>query len=158
MRLKAALDARLDPDLMIVARTDARATEGLAAAVERAERYREAGADMIFVEAPQTAAELAEIPRRVRAPLLVNLVEGGRTPLLPNAQLEALGYRVAIYPNTLTRTFAKAGQSILAALRTAGTTDGSLGAMLSHDELWSLFDNARWRALENRFQFTGGSG
>ncbi len=150
-RIAAAVDARCDPDTIIIARTDARAADGLEAAIERACRYHEAGADVLFVEAPQSEAELAAVPPRVPAPTLVNLVEGGRTPLLPNRRLEELGFRIAIYPNALTRIFAKAGQELLAALRAAGTTTGMAGRMLDHDALWSLFDNARWRALEDRF-------
>lgn len=150
-RIAAAVDARCDPDTIIVARTDARAIDGFEAAIARAQRYREAGADVIFVEAPQSEAELAAVPRQVAGPLLVNLVEGGRTPLLPNRRLQELGFRVAIYPNALTRIFAKAGQELLATLAEAGTTTGMAGRMLDHDALWSLFDNARWRALEDRF-------
>ncbi len=150
-RIAAAVDARSDPETIIIARTDARAIDGLDAAIERACRYREIGADVIFVEAPQSEVELAAVPPRVPAPTLVNLVEGGRTPLLPNRRLQELGFRIAIYPNALTRIFAKAGKELLAALSAAGTTTGMAERMLDHDALWSLFENARWRALEDRF-------
>jgi len=153
-RLAAALDARRDADTLIVARTDARATDGFDAALARAQRYREAGADVIFLEAPQSAAELAAVPRGIAGPTLVNLVEGGRTPLLPNERLQQFGFRIAIYPNALTRVFAKAGQTLLTTLASAGTTTGQADRMLDHDALWSLFDNTRWRALEDRFAFT----
>ena len=83
------------------------------AALERAARYREAGADIAFVEAPPSEAELAEVPKRLGAPCLANMVEGGRTPVLPFPQLEAMGFKVAIYPNSLTRLFARAGQDLL---------------------------------------------
>jgi 2-methylisocitrate lyase-like PEP mutase family enzyme len=151
-RIKAAADARIDPDVMIVARTDAIALEGYEAALERAARYREAGADIAFVEAPQSEAELAEVPKRLGMPCLANMVEGGRTPVLPFPTLEAMGFKVAIYPNSLTRLFARAGQDLLGALRTSGGTAGYANQMLDHGQLWSLFENERWQALEKRFQ------
>ena len=88
-RIKAAADARVDADVMIVARTDAIASEGFEAALERAARYREAGADILFVEAPPSEADLAEVPKRLGVPCLANMVEGGRTPVLPFPQAEA---------------------------------------------------------------------
>lgn len=150
-RLAAALDARTDADLVIVARTDAVAVEGLDAALDRAHAYVEAGADVIFVEAPPTREALARVAREVRAPLLANMVEGGRTPLLPRDELAALGYAFAIYPNALTRTFARAGLDMLASLAATGGTAEWRSRMLDHDELWSLFESAAWYALERRF-------
>lgn len=151
-RIKAAADARVDPDVMIVARTDAIALEGFEAALERAERYREAGADILFVEAPQSEAELGQVPKRLGVPCLANMVEGGRTPVLPFPTLEALGFKVAIYPNSLTRLFARAGQDLLSSLRTTGSTAAMANQMLDHNQLWTLFENERWQALEKRFQ------
>jgi 2,3-dimethylmalate lyase len=97
-KLRAALDARHDPDFVVVARTDARAVEGIDAATERANRYGETGADVCFIEAPQSRAELERIPRAVRFPLLVNMLTGGVTPILAVAELERLGYRIAVLP------------------------------------------------------------
>lgn len=151
-RIRAAADARIDADVMIVARTDAIAIEGYEAALERAARYREAGADIAFVEAPQSKAELAEVPSRLGMPCLANMVEGGRTPVLPFPELEAMGFKVAIYPNSLTRLFARAGQDLLGALKTSGGTAGYANQMLDHGQLWSLFENGKWQALEKRFQ------
>ena len=151
-RIKAAADARVDADVMIVARTDAIASEGYEAALERAMRYREAGADILFVEAPQSEAELGEVPRRLGVPCLANRVEGGRTPVLPFPRLEALGFKVAIYPNSLTRLFARAGQDLLSSLKTTGGTAAMANQMLDHGQLWSLFENEKWQALEKRFQ------
>ena len=91
------------------------------------------------------------ICRDVPAPCLANLVEGGRTPLLPQAELAAIGYRVVIYPNALTRTFARAGQDLLEELRRTGTTAGMLPRMLTHGELWDLFGRREWSELEQRF-------
>ena len=151
-RIKAATDARLDADTVIIARTDARTDHGLEAALDRAQRYREAGADVIFVESPQSEAELAAIPPRFDAPCLANMVEGGRTPILPAERLHALGFRLAIYPNSLTRLIGRVGQDLLGTLRTQGTTAAMANQMLDHGQLWELFDNRRWTALERRYQ------
>ena len=99
--LAAALDARSDDNLLVVARTDARAPLGLDAAIERANRYAQAGADIIFVEAPQDAGEIERIAREVDAPLLINLVLGGMTPLESASRLQELGYAIAIHPGNL---------------------------------------------------------
>ncbi len=107
-KLRAATDARAEGDILVVARTDARAVLGFEAALERCQAFARAGADLVFCEAPETEEELARIPREVPAPCLVNLVEGGRTPVLPRARLEALGYKVAIYPVTLLFAAARA--------------------------------------------------
>ncbi|MBE0616777.1 MAG: isocitrate lyase/phosphoenolpyruvate mutase family protein, partial [Proteobacteria bacterium] len=100
-KLRAAADARSEEDILVVARTDARAVLGFEAALERCRAFADAGADIIFCEAPATEEELARVPREVPAPCLVNVVEGGRTPVLPRERLEALGYKIAIYPVTL---------------------------------------------------------
>ena len=97
--LHAALDARDDDDLLVIARTDARAPLGLDVAIERANRYACAGADVIFVEAPQSAEEIERIAREVEAPLLINLVQGGLTPLESATRLQELGYAIAIHPS-----------------------------------------------------------
>jgi len=99
--LAAALDARSDDNLLVVARTDARAPLGLDAAIERANRYANAGADVIFVEAPQDTGEIERIAREVEAPLLINLVLGGMTPLESASRLQELGYAIAIHPSNL---------------------------------------------------------
>lgn len=151
-RIRAAVEARRDPDFVVIARTDSRAGEGLPAAIARAAAYRAEGADVIFVESPQSEAELAAVGRAFPGvPLLANMVEGGHTPILPAAQLQALGYRLAIYPNALTRLFAKAGLEMLASLKETGSSSAMAPRMLSHGELWALFDNATWRALESRY-------
>lgn len=151
-RIRAAADARVDPDVLIVARTDAIALEGYEAALERAERYREAGADILFVEAPQSEAQLGEVPKRLKAPCLANMVEGGKTPILPRQRLQDMGFKVAIYPNSLTRLFARIGQDLLGSLKETGGTAAFANQMLDHNQLWSLFENERWQALEKRFQ------
>ena len=134
-RLGAALAARRDPDFVIAARTDARAVEGLDAAIGRARRYAEAGADMAFVEAPQSVAELGRIAREVPLPNLANMLPGGATPLVALADLERMGFKVAVDP---TSSLALTGAAMRALVR-AWLDDGSVAAlrtgMLSFGEL-----------------------
>lgn len=151
-RIKAAVDARIDPDVVIIARTDARSDHGMPAALERAARYVEAGADVIFVESPENEEELAEVARSVNAPVLANMVEGGRTPITPAARLRELGFAMAIYPNAVTRCFTHAGMAMLKDLAATGSTANSADKMLSHRELWSLFEYEKWTATENRLK------
>lgn len=109
-KLKAAFDARAEEDIVIVARTDARSVEGFKAALERCLAFEEAGADVIFFEAPESEQEMAEVAKQVKAPLLANMVEGGKTPFLSGSRLEDLGFKIAIYPSTLLKTVARAMQ------------------------------------------------
>lgn len=152
-RIKAAVDARIDPDFLVIARTDARTSLGLEAAIERAGRYADAGADMLFVESPESEAEMRTLTARLgaRVPLMANMVEGGRTPIIPASRLDEIGYRLVIFPNSLTRTFAKIGQEIMATLAREGTTASVADRMLGHTELWSLFDAETWLRLEGDF-------
>ena len=137
-KLHAALDARGDPDTLIIARTDARQMLGLQDALDRAQRYREAGADLIFVEAPESAGELAEIGRRIDAPLLVNMVEGGATPQLPASELSALGFSVVLYANAALRGAVHGMQVVLTQLRRTGSTAGALEQMVGWEERQAL--------------------
>ena len=100
LKIRVAAEARIDPNFLIVARTDARTTLGLDEAIKRGKMFAEAGADIIFIESPETEAEMAAIGRAIDKPLLANMVEGGRTPVLPAEKLKALGYAIAIYPGT----------------------------------------------------------
>jgi 2-methylisocitrate lyase-like PEP mutase family enzyme len=150
-RIKAAVDARLDRDVMVIARTDARSQHGLEAAVERAALFAEAGADVLFVESPESEDELRRVASTLPKPTLANMVEGGRTPIVPASRLAELGFRVVIYPNALTRTFARVGRDMLASLRQEGTTESWRDHMMTHGELWSLFDTESWTATERRF-------
>ena len=118
--LRAALAARRDPDFVIIARTDARAVLGLDEAIARANAALALGADLAFVEAPQTLEEVAEIPRRVQGPCLLNVVPGGRTPLVDNATAAAMGYRLAIHPALLLYPMVAAAEAALAQLRATG--------------------------------------
>jgi methylisocitrate lyase len=153
-KIAAAVYARQDPDLVIVARTDARAVEGFAAAVERSREYAAAGADVIFFEAPVSLDELRQAPRLIPAPLLANMVEGGKTPLLSAAELEALGYRIVIFANAALRVAAKAVQDAMRVLREQGTTAPLLDQMLAWDERQRLVDLPRYQDLDRQLAAT----
>jgi carboxyvinyl-carboxyphosphonate phosphorylmutase len=151
-KLRAALDARGDPDTVVIARTDARTVEGFEAALERAHRYVEAGADAIFLESPLSDEELTRAAAELPAPTLANMVEGGRTPLHSAAELEAMGYRIVIWPNALTRFLARAAGDFLASLREHGSTDPYLHRMLAFSELQALLGLDEVRNLEARYR------
>jgi 2-methylisocitrate lyase-like PEP mutase family enzyme len=123
-KLSAALDARSSPETLIVARTDAISVEGLEAALERAERYQEAGADVIFVEAPGNVEEMQQIAARLasRTPLIANMVEGGQTPTLSAEQLSAIGFKVVILPGAIVRALIPITEALLASVKANGTT------------------------------------
>ncbi len=157
-KLRAAQDARQDPALVLIARTDARAVESLDGAIRRGNRYAEAGADLIFVEAPESEDELRTIARQVRAPLLVNMFQGGRTPLVAPDALAAMGYRVMIVPSDLQRAAIRAMQDAAAAVRATGTAAG-LGARLAgFDERDALVDLASWQRRERVYGAAGDGG
>jgi 2-methylisocitrate lyase-like PEP mutase family enzyme len=121
-KLEAALATRTDPDFGIIARTDARGVHGFDDAIKRARAFAKVGVDAIFVEAPQSEEEIAEIPRQVpHVPLLVNVFKGGKTPMLPVERLEALGYRIAIYPSETQRAAIHAMRNALSTLKREGT-------------------------------------
>jgi carboxyvinyl-carboxyphosphonate phosphorylmutase len=151
-KIRAAVDARRDPDTLVIARTDARGPLGLEAALARARRYREAGADVLFVEAPASRDELARIAAALPPPVMANMVEGGRTPLCPAHELEAMGYRLVIFPGAAVRAAAAAMVKVMDALKRHGTTAGALDAMLSFDELNALLGLPVWRELEARWE------
>jgi 2,3-dimethylmalate lyase len=138
LKLKAALDARRDRDLVLVARTDARAVEGIDSAIERANRYGEAGADVCFIEAPESRAELERIPREVRYPLLVNMLSGGATPILPVEELQALGYKIVVCPIESLLVFGTAMRRLIDALLTRGRCDLPAGEMMTFAEVKKL--------------------
>jgi len=152
MKLEAALNTRSDPDFCIIARTDARGVNGFDDAIERARAFAKLGVDAIFVEAPQSEEELAEIPRRIPdVPLLVNVFKGGKTPMLPMQRLEQMGYRIAIYPSETQRAAIHAMRTTLATLKREGTTE-SIDTMLTtfkeRDRVVALDD---WQKIERQF-------
>lgn len=131
LKLRAAQQARRDPDFVLIARTDARAVEGIDAAIDRANRYGEAGADLCFIEAPQSRAELERIPREVRFPLLVNMLTGGVTPILPVEELHQLGYKIVVCPIESLLIAGAAIQRLIKALMTRGRVDDVDDEMLT---------------------------
>jgi len=123
-KIKAALDARQSSDTLLIARTDAVAVEGFERAVARAAAYREAGADILFVEAPKTRDELQRIPRALKGiPLIANMVEGGKTPPLGAADLEAMGFSIVIFPGAIVRVLARAASEFYASLAAHGSSE-----------------------------------
>lgn len=151
LKVKAAVEAREDPNTLIVARTDALAVTGFEDALERAKRYQEAGADVLFVEAPTGPEQMTEICQRLSVPCLANMVEGGKTPLLPNTQLQEIGYRVVIYPNLVTRVMARHVQNALASLREYGTSQQLLPELMLFPELNALLGIEELNAMEKRY-------
>lgn len=141
-KIRAAVDARADAQFVIVARTDAIATHGLEESLRRLALYADAGADVLFADGPTTLEQLAAIPPALPRPTMANIVEGGRTPLLTATELERMGYRLVIFPNSLVRLFARCGAKLLASLRASGTTSGMQAEMLSFDELNELLGTA----------------
>ncbi len=139
-KINAAAQARRDRDFLLVARTDARSVEGLDAAVRRVQDYLRAGADAIFPEALESAEEFREFARRVRAPLLANMTEFGRSPLLSARQLGAMGYRMVIFPLTAFRVSMKAAEDCLRELKRRGTQRPWLNRMQTREELYDLLD------------------
>ena len=150
-KIKAAVDTRRDGDMVIIARSDARAIEGLAAAIDRVNAYLEAGADVGFVEAPQTVEELRIVGREVRGPALVNVFEGGKTPMLGAQELEAMGFRLGIYPSQTHRAAIHAAQRVLAAMKRDGDTRAIETELATFQEREDAVGTATWRALEEKY-------
>ena len=146
-RLKAAVDARADSGLVIMARTDAAAGEGLDAAIERASRYVEAGADLIFAEALTEPGHFQRFAKEMPVPVLANMTEFGRTPLLDRNQLNELGIRLVLYPLTAFRAMSAAAVQVYGTLRTDGTQQTLLPAMQTRADLYEVLD---YHAMEAR--------
>ena len=139
-KIAAASAAKRDKDFLLIARTDARAVESIAKAVERANSYLAAGADAIFPEALQTEEEFRDFAKEVKAPLLANMTEFGKSPLLSLGRLEELGYRMVIFPQTAFRVSMFAASQMLRDLKTSGTQEGWLDRMQTRKELYELLD------------------
>jgi 2-methylisocitrate lyase-like PEP mutase family enzyme len=150
-KIKAAVDARKDQDVMILARTDARAVDGLQAALDRANAYREAGADMLFVEAPQSVEELAAIPREVPGIHICNMVFGGKTPLLPREELAAMGFAGIIYANAALQASIAAMQNVLGHIKRTGSTAGIEHAITPFKERQRVVNFDRYKELERSY-------
>lgn len=148
-RIRAAADARRDPDLLLMARTDARAVEGLAAAIDRAKAYVDAGADAVFPEALADEAEFAAFRAAVDVPLLANMTEFGKGPLLDAATLEDLGYDIALYPVTLLRLAMGAIEDGLRVLADRGTQESLLPRMQTRSRLYELLGYEEYAAFDS---------
>jgi 2-methylisocitrate lyase-like PEP mutase family enzyme len=151
-KITAARDARAGADFIVVGRTDARAVEGLDEAIRRGLAMKEAGADLVFVEAPQSVDEMRRITAEIPPPLLVNMVEGGRTPLLPLAELEEIGFEVAVYPVTGILTAARALENAYRQLATRGDSRGLDAAMMGFEEFGSLVGLEEKYALVEKYR------
>jgi 2-methylisocitrate lyase-like PEP mutase family enzyme len=149
-KVRAAAENRPDPDLVLIARTDARAVIGFDEAVERANRALAAGADVAFVEAPQTLEELAEVPRRVEGPCLLNVVAAGKTPDIALGETAELGYRLAIVPVLLLNALLTAGDSALAALAATGRHPDSL-PVVTVAQIFERAGAGRWDDVRARY-------
>jgi 2-methylisocitrate lyase-like PEP mutase family enzyme len=151
-KLAAAIEARTDPDFAIIGRTDSRAIHGLTDAIERAKGFARLGVDAVFIEAAESEAELETIARSIpEVPLMVNMFKGGKTPLLPAARLEAMGYRIAIFPSDAQRAAINAMKEALATLKRDGSTeaiDDRLATFKERDRVVGLGD---WQNLEERY-------
>ncbi len=150
-KIKAAVDARRDPDFLIMARTDAAATLGFEAAIERAEKFAEAGADILFVEAVTKAEEVKALPQRLAKPQLMNMVIGGRTPIFNADQLAELGYGVVLYANAALQGAVAGMQKTLTTLRDEKEVQESSGLVIPFAERQRLVGKPEWDALEKQY-------
>jgi 2-methylisocitrate lyase-like PEP mutase family enzyme len=151
-KVRAAAAARTSPDLVLIARTDARAVEGLEATLDRARLYRDAGADVLFVEAPESAEEIARVAQALGdVPLLFNWAEGGKTPQVSAAWLHELGFRLVIFPISTLLAATQAMQGILDLIRTEGSPATALGGLPSFGGFLDLVGLGEIRELEDRF-------
>ena len=150
-KLQAALDARKSKDFIIVARTDARAPEGLDAAIERGIQYKKIGADAIFVEAPKSVAEMKKIGKSIDAPLVSNMIEGGATPLLSTKILHKMGFKLILYPLSILYANTFASMKILRELRKSGTTSRLKKNLVAFDQFNDIVDLAKYRKMEKKY-------
>ncbi len=151
-KLQAALASRSDPDFLIIARTDARGVHGFDDAINRGRAFAKLGVNAIFVEAPQSEAELEEIPRALPdVPLLVNVFKGGKTPMLPVERLQQMGYRIAIYPSETQRAAIHAMRQALGLLKREGTTEKMDDALTTFKERDKVVGLDEWQQLEKQY-------
>lgn len=150
-KIKAAVDARRDPDFLIMARTDAAATHGFEAAVERAQKFAEAGADILFVEAVTKPEEVRALPQRLAKPQLMNMVIGGKTPIFNADQLADLGFGIVLYANAALQGAVMGMQKTLATLRDTREVQESSGLVTPFAERQRLVGKPHWDALEKRY-------
>lgn len=156
-KVRAAVDARSDPDFIVIARTDAIAVEGFEAALGRAKAYEEAGADVLFVEAPTTMDQVEAIPRAFARPTLYNMAMSGKTPVLPASEIEALGFGVVIYPGLSLSAAIPAIRRTLAELRETGGLEASGAEMASFRDFFELMGLEAVQGLESRYAVSEGA-
>jgi len=150
-KIEAALDARRDPDLVIMARTDARAVSGLDEAIKRAKAYVKAGVDMIFIEAPQSVQELARIPKSVDIPMMANLVEGGKTPIVSVQELEKMGFKFASFSGSAQRAGLRAIKEVFHALRSTGRMDQMTDRIAPLSERSELLELSKYYEMDKKY-------
>lgn len=150
-KLKAALDTRVDPDVQIIARTDAAAVEGMDRAIERAHAFAELGADLTFVEAPRSIEELARIPKDIRVPQVANIVFGGKTPDPGRQRMTEMGFSLVLYANAALQASVRAHYEVLGALKRDGSLDAVADRLASFEERQRVVDKDNWDALEARY-------
>ena len=150
-KIRAAVEARIDPDLMIIARTDALATHGYDEAIRRAKLYAANGADVIFVEALRVLEEITNAPQEISVPLLFNMTEGAKTPLFSASELQSFGYKIVIYPNMALRIAIHAVQESLGVLKSEGTSASLLPRMTTWEERQRIVRLAEYEALDKKF-------
>jgi carboxyvinyl-carboxyphosphonate phosphorylmutase len=153
-KIEACVEGREDEDFVLIARTDAREALGMDEAIRRSKLYLSAGADCIFLEAPLNVDELKRVRDEIDAPLLANMVEGGKTPWLTTEELQAIGYNIVIYPLSGWMAAASVLRQLMAELRETGTTQGfwdRLGLRMSFSELFEVFDYSKFADMEKRF-------
>ena len=149
-KIKAAVHARGDSELVIIARTDSRATHSLEEAIRRGKNLEESGADVIFIEAPQTEEEIRTIGKEIKLPMLINLIEGGKTPNLPISDLEELGFRLILYPLTSIFATAYSMQKLASHVRSEKTTRG-YDEILTFSEFENVVDLQKYKDLDSKF-------
>ena len=151
-KLQAALDARSNKNFIIVARTDARATEGLDKAIERGLYYKKVGADVIFVEAPKTIQEMKKIGSAIDAPLVANMIEGGATPISSETKLHEMGFKIILYPLSVLFSNTYATLQILRELKRSGTTRKLNKKLVNFDQFNDLVELKKYRKLEKQYK------
>ena len=151
-KLSAALDARESKDFIVVARTDARATEGLDAAIERGKQNKKTGASAIFVEAPRSLDEMKKIGKEINAPLVANMIEGGATPLSPAETLNKMGFKIILYPLSVLYASTFATMNILKELKKSGNTTKYKQKVVNFDQFNDLVELPKFRKMEKKFQ------
>ena len=150
-KLQSAIDARKSKDFVIVARTDARATEGLDKAIERGLYYKKIGADVIFVEAPKSIQEMKKIGKKINAPLVANMIEGGATPIVSASTLNKMGFKIILYPLSVLFANTFASLQILKELKKTGTTSKLTKKLVSFDQFNDIVELPKFRKLERKY-------